>query len=45
MILYPMVELLGGRCVSLFCGRTDEPHIWHVDPVAKANSFAKSGAE
>ncbi len=45
MILYPMIELLDGRCVSLFRGRTDEPHIWHVDPVAKAKSFAKSGAE
>ncbi|MCO4846344.1 MAG: 1-(5-phosphoribosyl)-5-[(5-phosphoribosylamino)methylideneamino] imidazole-4-carboxamide isomerase [Yoonia sp.] len=45
MILYPMIELLDGRCVSLFRGRTDEPHIWHVDPVAKAKSFSKSGAE
>lgn len=45
MILYPMIELLDGRCVSLFRGRTDEPHIWHVDPVAKARSFAKAGAE
>jgi|TARA_B110000908_G_C10181932_1_gene416101 phosphoribosylformimino-5-aminoimidazole carboxamide ribotide isomerase len=45
MILYPMLELLDGRCVSLFRGRTDEPHIWHVDPVAKAKSFAKAGAE
>jgi len=45
MILYPMIELFDGRCVSLFRGRTDEPHIWHVDPVAKAKSFAKSGAE
>ncbi|MFT6074903.1 MAG: phosphoribosylformimino-5-aminoimidazole carboxamide ribotide isomerase [Yoonia sp.] len=45
MILYPMIELLDGRCVSLFRGRTEEPHIWHVDPVAKAKSFAKSGAD
>lgn len=45
MLLYPMIELLDGRCVSLFRGRTDEPHIWHVDPVAKAKSFAKAGAE
>jgi len=45
MILYPMIELLDGRCVSLFRGRTDEPHIWHLDPVEKAKSFAKSGAE
>ncbi|SEO00849.1 1-(5-phosphoribosyl)-5-[(5-phosphoribosylamino)methylideneamino] imidazole-4-carboxamide isomerase [Pseudorhodobacter antarcticus] len=45
MILYPMIELLDGRCVSLFRGRTDEPHIWHLDPVKKAKSFAKAGAE
>ena len=45
MILYPMIELLDGRCVSLFRGRTDEPHIWHLDPVATAKSFAESGAD
>lgn len=45
MILYPMIELLDGRCVSLFRGRTEEPQIWHVDPVEKAKSFAKAGAE
>ena len=45
MILYPMIELLDGRCVSLFRGRTDEPHIWHLDPIEKAKSFAESGAE
>lgn len=44
MILYPMIELLDGRCVSLFRGRTEEPQIWHVDPVEKAKSFAKAGA-
>lgn len=45
MILYPMIELLDGRCVSLSRGRTDEPHIWHLDAIAKAKSFAKAGAE
>ena len=40
-----MIELLEGRCVSLFRGRTEEPHIWHVDPVEKAKSFAAAGAE
>lgn len=45
MLLYPMIELLDGRCVSLFPGRTDEPHIWHVDPISKAKSFANAGAE
>ena len=45
MILYPMIELLEGRCVSLFRGRTEEPQIWHLDPRKKAKSFAKAGAE
>ncbi len=45
MILYPLIELQEGRCVSLFRGRLDEPHFWHVDPVEKACSFAAAGAE
>lgn len=45
MILYPLIELLDGRCVSLFRGRLEEPQIWHVDPVAKASEFAQTGAE
>lgn len=45
MILYPVIELLEGRCVSLFRGRMEEPQIWHVDPVAKASEFAQAGAE
>lgn len=45
MIIYPTIELLDGRCVSLTRGRLDEPEIWHVDPVAKAKEFARAGAE
>ncbi|MCG6902958.1 MAG: 1-(5-phosphoribosyl)-5-[(5-phosphoribosylamino)methylideneamino] imidazole-4-carboxamide isomerase [Rhodobacter sp.] len=45
MILYPTIELLNGRCVSLNRGRLDEPHIWHVDPVEKALEFAAAGAQ
>lgn len=44
MIIYPTIELLEGRCVSLQRGRLDEPAIWHVDPVAKAQEFAAAGA-
>jgi phosphoribosylformimino-5-aminoimidazole carboxamide ribotide isomerase len=44
MILYPTIELLNGRCVSLTRGRLDEPAIWHVDPLAKAQEFAAQGA-
>lgn len=45
MIVYPAIELLNGRCVSLNRGRIDEPSIWHVDPLEKAKSFAEAGAE
>ncbi|WJY21834.1 1-(5-phosphoribosyl)-5-[(5-phosphoribosylamino)methylideneamino] imidazole-4-carboxamide isomerase [Fontisubflavum oceani] len=45
MIIYPTIELQNGHCVSLYRGRLDEPQIWHVDPVAKAQSFAEAGAE
>ncbi|MFY0691734.1 MAG: 1-(5-phosphoribosyl)-5-[(5-phosphoribosylamino)methylideneamino] imidazole-4-carboxamide isomerase [Paracoccaceae bacterium] len=45
MLLYPLIELLEGRCVSLFRGRLDEPQIWHVNPIDKACEFAQAGAE
>ena len=45
MILYPTIELLDGRCVSLFRGNLDEPQIWHVDPRERAQAFAEAGAE
>lgn len=45
MIIYPLIELQNGRCVSLYRGRLDQPDIWHVDPVAKAREFAEAGAE
>lgn len=45
MLLYPMIELQNGRCVSLNRGRLDEPQIWHVDPVKKAHEFAEAGAQ
>lgn len=45
MIIYPTIELLNGRCVSLTRGRIEEPEIWHVDPLAKAKEFARLGAQ
>lgn len=44
MLLYPTIEFLDGRLVSLARGDLDQPQIWHVDPVAKAREFAKAGA-
>lgn len=45
MMIYPTIELQNGHCVSLHRGRLEEPQIWHVDPIAKARSFAEDGAE
>ena len=36
---------MDGKCVSLHRGRTTEPMVWHVDPVAKCREFAAAGAE
>lgn len=45
MILYPTIELQGGRCVSLRKSDIADPILWHVDPVEKAREFAATGAE
>ncbi len=45
MILFPTIELMNGKCVTLTRGRLEEPVIWHVDPVERARSFAAAGAE
>jgi phosphoribosylformimino-5-aminoimidazole carboxamide ribotide isomerase len=45
MIIYPTLELLDGKCVSLTRGQLDAPVLWHVDPVETARSFADAGAQ
>ncbi len=45
MIIYPTLELLNGKCISLTRGRLDDPVIWHVDPLDTAKGFAEAGAE
>ncbi|MFY0618138.1 HisA/HisF-related TIM barrel protein [Shimia sp.] len=45
MMIYPTIELLDGRCVTLDKGNLDSPQIWHVDPIETAKGFATSGAE
>ena len=45
MILYPTIELLGAKPVSLYRGNLEEPEIWKVDAVEKAMEFAQAGAE
>ena len=44
MILYPTLELMNGRAVSLRRGRIGEPVRWDVDPVEAAQGFAEAGA-
>jgi len=45
MIIYPVIQLQNGKCVSLHRGRVDAPEVWHVDPVEKARAFVAEGAE
>lgn len=44
MIIYPTLELLDGKCVSLRRGQLDDPVLWHVDPIETARGFAEAGA-
>ncbi|MCY4447039.1 MAG: 1-(5-phosphoribosyl)-5-[(5-phosphoribosylamino)methylideneamino] imidazole-4-carboxamide isomerase [Rhodobacteraceae bacterium] len=44
MIIYPVLQILDGKCVSLERGEVSKPIIWHFDPVEKAKEFAQSGA-
>lgn len=44
MILYPTIELMNGRCVSLRRGRFGNAVDWDMDPVDVALSFARDGA-
>ena len=44
MILYPTIELLKGKAVSLRRGVIDDPMVWEVDPVEAAQGFAAAGA-
>ncbi|MGH1505820.1 MAG: 1-(5-phosphoribosyl)-5-[(5-phosphoribosylamino)methylideneamino]imidazole-4-carboxamide isomerase [Acidimicrobiales bacterium] len=45
MILYPAIDLRGGRCVRLHQGDYDAETVYGDDPVAQARSFVDQGAE
>ncbi|MGF1501575.1 MAG: HisA/HisF-related TIM barrel protein [Paracoccaceae bacterium] len=45
MIIYPVIELMGGGTVSVYYHRLDDPYVWHVDPVERAHAFVGAGAE
>jgi phosphoribosylformimino-5-aminoimidazole carboxamide ribotide isomerase len=43
MILYPAIDLKGGRCVRLTEGRLDAETVFNEDPVAQAQLFQTAG--
>lgn len=43
-IIYPAIDLLGGRCVRLRQGDYNQMTVYHDDPVAMAQSFRAAGA-
>ncbi len=45
MIIYPAIDLRGGRCVRLNQGRADQETIYGEDPGEVARSYKDTGAE
>jgi phosphoribosylformimino-5-aminoimidazole carboxamide ribotide isomerase len=45
VIIYPAIDLLGGRAVRLSQGDYTRVTVYNEDPVAQARSFAEQGAE
>jgi phosphoribosylformimino-5-aminoimidazole carboxamide ribotide isomerase len=45
MIIYPAMDLMGGRVVRLRQGRFEDSTIYSDDPVAALRAFAEAGAE
>ena len=45
MIVYPAIDIRGGRCVRLSQGRDDARTNYYEDPVEPAVQFTQAGAE
>ena len=45
MILYPDIEIQGGRSVSLPRGRKEEPLVFAISPLQAAEDFENAGAD
>ncbi|MBV9522802.1 MAG: 1-(5-phosphoribosyl)-5-[(5-phosphoribosylamino)methylideneamino]imidazole-4-carboxamide isomerase [Alphaproteobacteria bacterium] len=43
MILYPAIDLKGGKCVRLVRGAMDDATVFNDDPAAQAQTFAAAG--
>ncbi|MHB1483442.1 MAG: 1-(5-phosphoribosyl)-5-[(5-phosphoribosylamino)methylideneamino]imidazole-4-carboxamide isomerase [Saccharofermentanales bacterium] len=44
-IIYPAIDLLGGKCVRLEQGRYDKVTVYSDDPLEMAESFSQAGAQ
>lgn len=44
MIVYPAIDLMGGRCVRLAQGRFDDATVYSDDPADALSRFAQAGA-
>ena len=45
MIIYPDIEIQGGKCVNLLRGQMDQPKVYDVTPLQAAKNFESQGAE
>ncbi|SKC84933.1 1-(5-phosphoribosyl)-5-[(5-phosphoribosylamino)methylideneamino]imidazole-4-carboxamide isomerase [Maledivibacter halophilus] len=45
MIIFPAIDIRGGKCVRLYQGKYDKETVYDSDPVAIAKKWQKSGAE
>jgi phosphoribosylformimino-5-aminoimidazole carboxamide ribotide isomerase len=45
MLIYPAIDLLGGRCVRLSQGRFEDATVYPADPAEALAAFAEAGAE
>ena len=45
MILYPAIDVLGGRAVRLVRGDFDDPNVYAEDPMAAAHQWVSQGAQ
>jgi phosphoribosylformimino-5-aminoimidazole carboxamide ribotide isomerase len=45
MIIFPAIDLRGGRCVRLFQGLADQETVYHDDPAIPAEKWRDAGSE
>jgi phosphoribosylformimino-5-aminoimidazole carboxamide ribotide isomerase len=45
MLIYPAIDLMGGRCVRLSQGRFEDATVYPADPAEALAAFADAGAE